>query len=155
MKEKRRAHPLAIWIELQIGPRDGQRLSRREPITVREAAARLAQDAGRDQTRCQLQLQNMLTLMSKPAGERGGNSERAFLAFKLHRFISGAGFVYATLKGSGQRRITLEGQRFDPSDPDARLYCVFRGKRAAFPEGSRTVFRAEAEHHRSVATLAF
>jgi hypothetical protein len=102
-----RSHPLAIWIELQIGLRDGQRLSRRDPITIREAAARLAKDADRDDTRCRLQLQNMLTLMSKPAAERGGKGERAFLAFKLHRFISGAGFVYATLKGSGQRRVTL------------------------------------------------
>ena len=67
----------------------------------------------------------MLTLMSKPAEERGGKGERAFLAFKLHRFISGAGFVYATLKGSGQRRVTLEGQRFDPADPDSRLYPTF------------------------------
>ena len=62
-----RSHPLAIWIELQIGLRDGQRLSRRDPITIREAAARLAKDADRDETRCRLQLQNMLTLMSKPA----------------------------------------------------------------------------------------
>ena len=119
------SHPLAIWIELQIGLRDGQRLSRRDPITIREAAARLAKDVDRDETRCRLQLQNMLTLMSKPAEERGGKGERAFLAFKLHRFISGAGFVYATLKGSGQRRVTLEGQRFDPADPDSRLYPTF------------------------------
>ena len=28
-------------------------------------------------------------------------------------------------------------------------------KANAVPKGSRTVFRAEAEHHRSVATLAF
>ena len=120
-----RSHPLAIWIELQIGLRDGQRLSRRDPITIREAASRLAKDADRDELRCRLQLQNMLTLMSKPAVERGGKGERAFLAFKLHRFISGAGFVYATLKGSGQRRVTLEGQRFDPADPDSRLYPTF------------------------------
>ncbi len=63
--------PLAIWIELQIGLRDGQRLSRREPITIREAAARLAKDADRDDTRCRLQLQNMLTLMSKTGRETG------------------------------------------------------------------------------------
>jgi hypothetical protein len=36
---------------------------------------------------------------------------RAFLAFKLHRSISGAGHVYATVKGAGQRRIALDGQR--------------------------------------------
>ena len=40
----------------------------------------------------------MLMLMSRPASERGGAGDRAFLAFKLHRFISGAGHVYATLR---------------------------------------------------------
>jgi len=67
----------------------------------------------------------MLMMMSRPASERGDVGERAFLAFKLHRFISGAGHVYATLRGPGQRRVTLEGQRFDPQDPDARLYAIF------------------------------
>ena len=45
--------------------------------------------------------------------ERGGDGDRALLPFKLHRFISGAGHVYATLRGSGQRLVTLDGQRFD------------------------------------------
>jgi hypothetical protein len=67
----------------------------------------------------------MLMMMSRPASERGGVGERAFLAFKLHRFISGAGHVYATLRGAGRRRVTLDGQRFDPRDPDARLYATF------------------------------
>src|SRR6185295_2792817 len=62
---------------------------------------------------------------SRPASERGGEGDRAFLAFKLHRFISGAGHVYATLRGAGQRRITLDGQRFDPDDQEARLYATF------------------------------
>lgn len=120
-----RQHPLAIWIELQIGLRDGQRLTRRDPVTIQDAASQLANDTGRDTSRCREQLQAMLTLMSRPASERGGSGERAFLAFKLHRFISGAGFVYTTLKGSGERRVTLEGQRFDPSDPGSRLYPTF------------------------------
>jgi Lhr-like helicase len=118
-------HPLAIWIELQIGLRDGQRLTRREPITIQEAATRLAADAGRDVEPCRQQVQNMLMLMSQPASKRGGPGDRAFLAFKLHRFISGAGFVYATIKGAGKRRVTLEGQRFDPADPESRLYPTF------------------------------
>src|SRR5262249_57642988 len=29
-----RRHPLAVWIELEIGLEDGQRLSRRKPITI-------------------------------------------------------------------------------------------------------------------------
>ena len=37
-----RVHPLAVWIELEIGLEDGQRLSRRPPITIADAAKRLA-----------------------------------------------------------------------------------------------------------------
>jgi hypothetical protein len=67
----------------------------------------------------------MLTLMSRPGCERGGSGDRAFLAFKLHRLISGAAHVYTSLRGPGRRRVTLDGQRFDPQDPDARLYPTF------------------------------
>lgn len=54
-----------------------------------------------------------------------GFQARFFLAFKLHRSISGAGNVYATLKGAGQRSITLDGQRFGPDEPHVRLYPAF------------------------------
>jgi Lhr-like helicase len=120
-----RVHPLAVWIELEIGLQDGQRLSRREPITIAEAAKRLAKQTKRDVARCRSQLQAMLILMSRPASERGGSGDRAFMAFKLHRFLSGAGHVYATLRATPQRRVTLDGQRFDPDDPEARLYATF------------------------------
>ena len=79
----------------------------------------------RDEVRCRAQLQAMLMMMSRPASERGGTGERAFLAFKLHRFISGAGHVYATLRDLARRRVTLDGQRFDTLNPDARLYAAF------------------------------
>lgn len=120
-----RAHPLAVWIELEIGLLDGQRLSRRPPITINEAAKRLADHTGRDEERCRSQLQAALILMSRPSNERGGTSDRAFMAFKLHQFISGAGHVYMTLRSPAQRRVTLDGQRFDPDDRDARLYATF------------------------------
>jgi Lhr-like helicase len=123
--EALRSHPLAVWIELEIGLLDGQQLRRRPPTTLAEAAKRLAAQTERDEGRCRAQLQAMLMMMSRPASERGGSGERAFLAFKLHRFFSGAGHVYATLRGPGQRRVTLDGQRFDPQDPDARLYATF------------------------------
>ena len=47
------------------------------------------------------------------------------MAFKLHRFLSGAGHVYATLRSAPHRRVTLDGQRFDPGDEEARLYPTF------------------------------
>lgn len=115
-------HPLAVWIELEIGLDDGQTLSRRDPTTINEAAERLAASTDRSKERCAQQLERMLTLMSLPSSERGGSADRAFMAFKLHRFISGAGFVYSTLRSRGNRTVTLDGQQFDPTDPSARLY---------------------------------
>src|SRR5205823_9577327 len=81
-----RVHPLAVWIELEIGLADGQRLSRRPPITIEAAAKRLAEHTGRDEARCRTQLQAALILMSRPVNERGGTGDRAFMAFKLHQF---------------------------------------------------------------------
>ena len=40
-------------------------------------------------------------------------------------FFSGAGHVYTTLRSTPLRKVTLDGQRFDPNDPDARLYSTF------------------------------
>jgi hypothetical protein len=62
----------------------------------------------------------MLILMSQPANERGGMGDRAFRASKLHRFLSGAGRVYATLRPPPQRLVTLDGQRFHPDRPCGR-----------------------------------
>ena len=123
--EQLKVHPLAVWIELQIGLEEGQRLSRRLPITLADAADRLSQFTGTDAVVCRTRIQEMLTVMSKPGSQRGGNGDRAFLAFKLHRFISGAGQVYATLMPEPARKVTLDGQRFDPDEPEARLYSIF------------------------------
>ena len=120
-----RIHPLAVWIELGIGLFDAQRLSRHPPITINEAATRLAEHTGRDEERCRKQLQAALILMSRPSSERGGTGDRAFIAFKLHQFISGAGHVYTTLRLPPHRTVTLDGQRFDPDDREARLYATF------------------------------
>ena len=117
-----RSHPLAIWIELVIGLNDAQHLARRPPVTLEDAAKRLAEQTGRTSDRCRAQLQAMLIAMSRPAEERGGAGDRAFLAFKLHQFIAGAGRLYSTLRAPGQRRVTLDGQVFDPQDRAARLY---------------------------------
>src|SRR3546814_8167614 len=67
----------------------------------------------------------MLNLLRRPGSDRGVSGDRALLAFKLHRVISGAGHVYATLHPPGRRRITLDGQRYDPHDGTSRLYPTF------------------------------
>jgi hypothetical protein len=46
------------------------------------ASNRLANQTGRGEERCRTQLKAMLMMMSRPASERGGKGERAFLAFK-------------------------------------------------------------------------
>ncbi|MER8691909.1 DEAD/DEAH box helicase [Mesorhizobium opportunistum] len=117
-------HPLAVWIELEIGLLDKQTLSRRPPTTISGAARKLAEFTGCAEKTCRTQIEAMLTLMSRSEKDRGGSGDRAFLAFKLHRFFSGAGGVYATLR-TDDRRVTLDGQRFDPEDKEARLYPTF------------------------------
>jgi hypothetical protein len=85
-----RSHPLAVWIELEIGLQDGQQPRRRRPTTLAEAAKRLAEQTGHGEERCRAQLQAMLMMMSRPASERGGVGERAFLALKKARPEPGA-----------------------------------------------------------------
>ncbi|MBM3559309.1 MAG: DUF1998 domain-containing protein, partial [Alphaproteobacteria bacterium] len=120
-----RVHPLAVWIELEIGLHDREKLSRREPATLASAAARLAEQTGREPAKCAAALRGMLMLMNRPEKERGGTGDTSFLAFKLHRFISGAGHVHATLRRPGQRKVRLEGQQFHPDDREARLYPTY------------------------------
>lgn len=68
-----RSHPLAVWIELEIGLEDGQRLTRRPPITLSAAAQKLAALTGCDVARCQSQIQSMLIHMSSKRGKRPGD----------------------------------------------------------------------------------
>jgi hypothetical protein len=64
--------PLAVWCELEIGLLDRQRLSRRDPVTLADAAKRLADQTGCEEARCRSQLQRFLMLASRPAHQRGG-----------------------------------------------------------------------------------
>ena len=110
---------------MEIGLEDEQVLKRRPPITVAAAAERLAQQTGRDPNLCRARLEHHLKLMSSPAAARGGAGDQTFTAFKLNQFFSGAGHVHATLNGVGKRRVTLDGQQFDPVDSVSRLYPTF------------------------------
>jgi Lhr-like helicase len=120
--EQLKQHPLACWIETQVGLEEGEKLRRRKPLTIIDAARKLAHQTGIDEETCRRSIADMLAMMGRREDLRGGVSPRAFLAFKLHRFISGAGRAYATLQPATDRRISLEGQKFHPEDPTARLY---------------------------------
>jgi hypothetical protein len=93
-------------------------------MTLAEAAAQLAADAGRTEGDCAVALRAFLLVASTAEADRPGapGTEDAFFAFKLHQFISGAGVAYATLDRPGERSVVLEGQQFLPSDETRRLY---------------------------------
>ena len=116
-------HPLAVWAELALGLSDGQVLRRRQPIPFGDAAELLVQASGAEPALCATALESFLTRVSLPEKERGGDGDQAFLAFKLHRFIAGAGEVFATLR-SKPRTVLLDGQLEDPDAPGTRLYPV-------------------------------
>lgn len=119
--EALRRHPLAVWTELTIGLDDGQELKRKNPIPFDEAIDQLARDSGLDRETCRARFEQFLTRVSLPETERGGTGSGAFLAFKLHRFISGAGEIFTTLTHR-PRRVLFEGQLEDPDAPGHRLY---------------------------------
>ena len=116
-----RTNPLAIWTELTIGLTDGEKLERKPPVAVSEAVKLLSTDSGLPAEACRNALIRFLTRASLPETERGGTGAAAFLAFKLHRFISGAGEIFTTLT-SKPRRVLFEGQLEDPLNPGHRLY---------------------------------
>lgn len=113
--------PLACWIEMNIGLDGGEALKRRVPRTLSDAAQALAAATKIDETQCHDALARRLIAMSECKDERG----QAFMAFKLHRFLSGAGNAHATLAPKGQRRVSLAAEKFDRDDTSARLYPVF------------------------------
>jgi len=114
-------HPLAVWTELAIGLEDAQELKRKKPIPFEDAVMLLSEDSGVDVETCRNGLETFLTRISLPETERGGTGAAAFLAFKLHQFISGAGEVFTTLTAQ-PRNVLFEGQLEDPSAPGHRLY---------------------------------
>ena len=114
-------HPLAVWTELAIGLEDAQELKRKKPIPFEEAVTLLSKDSGVDVETCRNGLETFLTRISLPETARGGSGTGAFLAFKLHRFISGAGEIFTTLTDK-PRNVLFEGQLEDPSAPGHRLY---------------------------------
>ncbi|WP_375210992.1 DEAD/DEAH box helicase [Hyphococcus sp.] len=119
--DKLREHPLAVWAELVIGLDDARELKRKRPIPFGEAVDLLVKDSGVDAETCRIRLEEFLTRISLPERQRGGAGDGAFLAFKLHRFISGAGELFTTLTHQ-PRRVLFEGQLEDPEAPGHRLY---------------------------------
>ena len=118
-------HPLAVWVELNLGlTRDEGKWRRARPITLEKASEMLSKDTGVPVDIAKETLSNFLLLAyrttDKPAEEGG----RSLFAFKLHQFISGGSKVFSTLEPEGQRYLTLDGSQYVPGDRNRRLYAV-------------------------------
>lgn len=118
-------HPLAVWLELNLGlTRDEGKWRRARPMTLEDASARLAQDAGVSVETARNALSEFLLLAyrttDKPAHEGG----RSLFAFKLHQFISGGSKVFGTLEPEGTRYLTLDGSQYVPGERHRRLYAI-------------------------------
>src|SRR5690606_15792554 len=109
--EELKDHPLAIWVETRLGlrrPEGGGKWLRARPMTLEEAAEALSRDARRPKDVCVRALKDFLLVAATPECDRPGargKGDKAFFAFKLHQFISGAGVAYTTLDRPGERRV--------------------------------------------------
>ena len=122
--EQLRRHPLARWVELQLGLRreddkpDGKWV-RSQPRAFREAAEELANLSGVELQQARDRLRQFL--LAAYQVEVAPN--RRFFAFRLHQFVSAGGDIYCTLEPPGARHPTLKGQIYRPgSDRQALLF---------------------------------
>ncbi|WP_306534472.1 DEAD/DEAH box helicase [Geobacter sp.] len=114
-----RAHPLAPWVELNLGlAREGESWVRARPQSINEAVQKLYELTGVNQERCEDVLRDFLLKAYQARGLDG----KSLFAFRLHQFVSGAGDLYSTLEPPGQRYLTVNGQQFKPGDRDKRLF---------------------------------
>ena len=104
--------PLAIWVELTLGIQiKGVTTPKRaQPLSLSDAAEKLATDAG-----CNIKLakEALQSFLMDALNVRMDDGRMPF-AFKLHQFVSGPGKVQATLEPAGKRTVTLDAQRFAP-----------------------------------------
>ncbi|MDR1902707.1 MAG: DEAD/DEAH box helicase [Treponema sp.] len=112
--------PLAIWVELTLGIRfTDLRPERAKPVSLQDAAEILGNDSGVSPDEAYSALTDFLIAAHEKQNAHG------LFAFKLHQFVSGAGKVLSTLEPQGQRTITMDAQRFSPSNEKAFLYPMY------------------------------
>jgi superfamily II DNA/RNA helicase len=115
--------PLIVWAETRIGLTDDPVPQRRKPRTLSDAALELADGSGEPVPDCLAALEHALSMASMPENLRSGPSGRAFLAYKLHQYLSGPDSLYATLGPEDARTIRFDKQKTDPGS-EARLFEV-------------------------------
>lgn len=118
--EELRRHPIAAWVERNLGieESDGKLVRISRPKRIDEAAEALADASGTPVDKCRDYLSRFLLT----AYQTRNHKNQSFFAFRLHQFISGAGNVYATLEPAGQRYLTVDGQTYKPGERAKRLF---------------------------------
>ncbi|GAB4495769.1 MAG: DEAD/DEAH box helicase [Anaerolineales bacterium] len=101
-------HPLSRWIEHTFGiqPEPEGNYRRRVPISLSDAATRLAEETGIPAANCEQALRTWLTQGASLPRAEGGYA----FALKLHQFIGQGRAVYASIEAHEQRDFNFEGQ---------------------------------------------
>lgn len=116
-----RENPGSAWVELTLGiTKEEGRWVRTNPLTIKNAALKLAEDSQLPNEICEEYLQKFLLA----AYQCRDNSGKPLFAFRLHQFISGANTLYSTLEPEGVRNFDLTGQQFLPGDRKKRFFSV-------------------------------
>jgi superfamily II DNA/RNA helicase/very-short-patch-repair endonuclease len=117
------ADPLSSWIEstLGIAEDEGGRLARVLPLTIRDAATRLA-------NLCKLESDERAAAVIREQLLAGNSIPRPdspnfnVFAFRLHQFVSRGDTVYLSLDTPGSRTIRMREERADPQDANTKLF---------------------------------
>ncbi|ABL79358.1 MULTISPECIES: DEAD/DEAH box helicase [unclassified Nocardioides] len=115
------ADPLASWVETTFGlmlEEGTDRLVRRTPTTIPEAAEQLASRTGRPVESCAVALRNVLR---EGSSVRQPDTGRPVFAFRLHQFLSKGDTVYVSLEPEDTRHITGTYQVSVPDHPQKAL----------------------------------
>ncbi|MCY4080256.1 MAG: DEAD/DEAH box helicase [Caldilineaceae bacterium] len=116
------SQPVAAWVEHNLGleKRDGKYVRLAQPLTIFQAAERLAADTNLNVEDCRQYLAEFLLAAYQSKNVKG----QSFFAFRLHQFVSGAWNAFSTLEAPEERYVTLQGQQFKPGDRDRLLFTL-------------------------------
>ncbi|MGP3920444.1 DEAD/DEAH box helicase [Nonomuraea sp. 10N515B] len=113
---------LAIWVESEFGltrEPSTDRLIRRKPTKVAEAAKILAELTRKSAEECTTVIQRVL---QEGAKAKHPGTDRPLFAFRLHQFLSKGDTVYVSLEPENQRHITSQYQVSVPGHREKILF---------------------------------
>ena len=124
-----RNHPVAVWVELNMGieVRPGKPPRRAKPISLKVASEQFAKDAGNGVTKEQAAAYLKKFLLAAYEVKYPEDPKRSFFAFRLHQFIKGAGTLRTTLEPASTRLFSLDGQVYASNRPEGTKFytCHF------------------------------